>query len=167
MRKELEPKIDVAKYLYPKIISLIEKYTDYCNENGDEENIEYKKLENELNKITGKDISHYNLWEYWEEEGIEPLSFRIALPEPNIVNDIKKEELIEIVNILKEEIFKKNEKEDKFTQEFKYYLEEYYHKLLELNCKNYDSELFESQKGKDGKIFEYTVEEIVEKIYGK
>ena len=68
---------------------------------------------------------------------------------------------------MKEENFEKNEEEDKFTQEFKYYLEEYYHKLLEINCKNYDSELFESQKGKDGKYFEYNVEEIVEKIYGK
>ena len=90
MREELKPKMDIAKGLYLKIISLIEKYADYCDENGDEENIEYKKLESELNKITGKDISQYNLWEYWEEEGIEPLSFRIALPEPYIVNDIKK-----------------------------------------------------------------------------
>ena len=167
MRKELEPKMDIAKELYPKIISLIEQYTVYCDENGDEENIEYKKLENELNKITGKDISKYNLWEYWEEEGIEPLSFKIALPEPNIVNDINKEELTEIVKILKKGLFEKNEEEDKFTQEFKYYLEEYYHKLLEHNCKNYESELFDSQRGKDGKYFEYTLEEIVEKIYEK
>ena len=46
-------------------------------------------------------------------------------------------------------------------------MEEYYYKLLEHNCKNYKSELFDSQKGKDGKYFEYTVEEIVEKIYEK
>ena len=97
MRKELEPKMETAKKLYPEIIKLIEEYTEYCDENGDEENIEYKKLENKLHEITGKDISQYNLWEYWEEEGLEVLSFRIALPEPIIVNDITKDELAEIV----------------------------------------------------------------------
>jgi hypothetical protein len=45
MRKELEPKMEIAKKLYPQIVKLIEKYTEYCDENGDEENAEYKKLE--------------------------------------------------------------------------------------------------------------------------
>lgn len=29
------------------------EYTDYCDENGDEDNSEYQKLENKLNEITG------------------------------------------------------------------------------------------------------------------
>ena len=124
MRKELKPDMEIAEKLYPKIKELIEEYTEYCDENGDEEDIEYKKLENKLHEITGKDMSQYNLWEYWEGEGLEVLSFRIALPEPNIVTDITKDELNEIVKILKrpfdENNYKKNDTENEFTQEFKH-----------------------------------------------
>jgi hypothetical protein len=150
--------------MYPKIIKLIENYTEFCDENGDDENIEYKKLEKKLHEITEKDISQYNLWEYWEEEGLEPLSFKIALPEPNIVNAITKEELTEIVKRIKEGIFEENDGDDEFIQEFKYYLEDYYNKLLKINFKNYKNEYFDRQKGKDGEYFEYKVDEIVEKI---
>ncbi|GHU21049.1 hypothetical protein FACS189475_10250 [Betaproteobacteria bacterium] len=57
MRKELEPDWETAEKLYPEIVELIEKYTGYCDENGDEDNVEYKKLENKLHEITGKDMS--------------------------------------------------------------------------------------------------------------
>jgi hypothetical protein len=167
MRKELEPKMETAKTIYPQIVKLIEEYTEYCDENGDEENIEYKKLEGKLHKITGKDISQYNLWEYWEEEGLEPLCFKISLPDPNIVNDITKEELTEIVKRIKEGIFKKSYNDDEFAEEFKYFLKDYYHKLLRINYKNYSNDYFNRQKRKDGKYFEYNVEEIVEKIINK
>lgn len=46
MRKELEPDMATAKKLYPQIKELIEKYIEYVDKNGDEEYIEYKKLEN-------------------------------------------------------------------------------------------------------------------------
>ena len=166
MRKELEPDMETAEKLYSQIIELIEEYTGYCDENGDEDNIEYKKLENKLHEITGKDISQYNLWEYWEEEGIEVLSFKISLPEPNIVKNITKDELIEIVKRLKASIFEKNCK-NKFMEQFNYHLNEYYHKLLEINFEKYEMKYFQRQKGKDGKYFEYNVEEIVEKIWDK
>ncbi|MDR0558708.1 MAG: hypothetical protein LBG92_00930, partial [Prevotellaceae bacterium] len=103
---------------------------------------------------------------YWEEEGIEVLSFKISLPEPNIVNDISKEELFEIVKRLKEGIFEENNK-NKFIEEFNCHLGDYYHKLLEINFIGYTNEYFNRQKGKDGKYFEYTIEEIVEKIWNK
>jgi hypothetical protein len=167
MRKDLEPQMETAKKLYIKIVKLIKKYTEYCDESGDGENIEYEKLENRLHGITGKDISQYNLWEYWEEEGLEPLAFKIALPEPNIVEDITKEELTEIVKEIKADIFEKNDAVDEFTREFKYICMDYYHKLLKINFKNYKYEYFNRQKGKDGKYFEYNVEEITEKILGK
>jgi hypothetical protein len=167
MRKELEPKMEIAKKLYPQIIKLIEKYTEYCDENGDEGNAEYRNLEKKLNEITGKDMSRYNLWEYWEEEGLEPLCFKISLPEPDVVNDITKEELTEIVKKIKEDIFQKNDDNDEFTKEFKYFLEDYYHKLLGINYKNYKYEYFCRQKGKNGKYFEYNVDEIVIKLLEK
>jgi hypothetical protein len=169
MRKELEPNMEKAEELYPKIKELIEKYTEYCDENGDEAAIEYKKLENKLYEMTGKDMSQYNLWEYWEEEGLEVLSFKIGLPEPNIVNDITKEELYEIVKRIKIDIFKIYDKNAKktFKEEFNYHLEVYYNKLLKINFRNYKYKYFNSQKGKDGKHFEYSIEEIVEKIWDK
>jgi hypothetical protein len=166
LRKELKPNIEIAEKLYPKIMGLIEKYTEYCDENGDEGDIEYIKLKNKLHEITGKDISEYNLWEYWEEEGIEVLSFKISLPEPNIVNDITKEELFEIVKILKTGIFE-NTSENEFLKEFSYHLSDYYRKLLEINFIGYTNKYFDRQKGKDGKYFEYSIEEIVEKIWNK
>jgi hypothetical protein len=164
MRRELEPNIGKAKKLYPQIVGLIEKYTEYCDENGDEEDIEYKKVELKLHEITGKDISQYNLFEYWEEEGLEVLSFRISLPEPNIINNITEEELTEIINILKDDDFEDKNGND-FAEEFKYYLDKYYHRLLEINFRNYKYEYFNRQKDKNGKYFEYSVEEIVKKIW--
>jgi uncharacterized Fe-S cluster-containing radical SAM superfamily protein len=166
MRKELEPNIEIAEKLYPEIKELIEKYTEYCDENGNDENIEYKKLENKLHEITGKDISQYNLWEYWEEEGIEVLSFRISLPDPIIINNITKEELTEMIENIND---KKRDKtnENKFVEEFKYYFDNYYHKLLKINFKNYKYEYFNKQKGKAGKYFEYNTDEIVEKIWNE
>ncbi|MCL1994191.1 MAG: hypothetical protein FWG66_14705 [Spirochaetes bacterium] len=171
MRKELEPKMEIAEKLYPQIKHLIEKYAEYCDENGDEELVEYKNLENSLHEITGKDMTKYNLSEWWEGEGLEVLSFRIALPEPNIIADITKDELLEIVEILKmpfdESDFAQNDTENDFSQMFKIYLDDYYRVLLKINFKGYKHEYFNRQKGKDGKYFEYSAGEIVEKIWGK
>jgi hypothetical protein len=166
MRKELEPDMRTAEKLYKKVVKLIENYTVFYDENGDEENIEYKKLETKLNEITGKDISQYNLFEYWEEEGIEILSFKICLPEPKIIENITKEELAEIIAIIKDGDFEHINGND-FFEEFKYNLYEYYHKLLKVNFKNYKYEYFNRQKGKEGKYFEYSVEEIMNKILDK
>lgn len=101
LRKEILPDCETAKKLYPEVLKLILEFTDYCDENGYEDNIECPKLENKLSQMTGKDISQYNLWEWWEEEGAEVLAFRISLPIPKVVDTITKEELIEIVKRLK------------------------------------------------------------------
>jgi hypothetical protein len=166
MRKELWPDMRSAEKLYKKVAKLIEKYTDFYDENGDEDHIEYKKLEIQLNEITGKDISQYNLFEYWEEEGMEVLSFKISLPEPKIIENITREELTEIITMIKDRDFE-NIKGNDFVEEYKYNLDVYYHKLLKANFKNYKYEYFNRQKGKDGKYFEYSVEEIMSKISDK
>jgi hypothetical protein len=118
-----------------------------------------------LREMTGKDISEYNLSEWWENEGIEVLSFRIALPIPNIVPDISKEELLKILNRIKVDCTQQGD-DDSFQAIFSLYTDSYYHELLRLNFKKYDYKFFNRQKGKDGKYFEYTVEEIAEKIWG-
>ncbi|MDR1246527.1 MAG: hypothetical protein LBK57_05800, partial [Clostridiales Family XIII bacterium] len=165
MRKELEPDMETAEKLYKEVLKLIEEYTDFYDENGDDEDIEYKKSEAKLKEMTGKDISQYNLFEYWEEEGPEILSFKISLPEPKVIENITKEELTEIITTLKDRDFENIIGND-FVEEYKYYLDEYYHKLLKVNFKNYRYEYFNRQKGKDGKYFEYSAKEIMSKIVG-
>jgi len=166
MRRDLAPDWETAEKLYPIISSHIEKYTEYCDENGDEDFTEYKKLEQCLHEITGKDMSQYNLWQWWEEEGLEVLSFRISLPAPQLVQDITKEELAEVITLLKSDstIINQNDAES-FKNTFSIYLGEYYHDLLKLNFKKYKREYFMSNKGKNGKYFEYSVQEATEKIW--
>jgi hypothetical protein len=163
MRKDFEPNWGVAEQLYPIIKNLIEKYTEYCDKNGDEDLIEYQKLESKLYEMTDKNISQYNLQEWWEEEGLEVLAFRISLPMPKILLNISRDELLEIVNQIKSGI--ENDCEDSFKRDFIYLEADYYHELLKINFKKYKYEYFNRQKDKNGEYFEYSVEEIVEIIY--
>lgn len=164
LRKEIEPDFDIAEKRYPEVLKLILAYTDFCDKNGDEDFIEYKKLENTLNKMTGKNISQFNLWEWWEEEGAEVLAFRIALPDAQKVSNITKDELAEIVKRLKQFV-EIDESDKSFKAEFQYQIDAYYYEFLKLNFKTYHPTLFQRNKDNDGNYFEYTKEEIVEKIW--
>ena len=166
MRKDIAPDWETAEKLYPAIKSHIEKYTEYCDENGDEDFTEYKKLEQCLHEITGKDMSQYNLWQWWEEEGLEVLSFRISLPAPQLVPDITKDELAEVIALLKSDSINNQQcNTNNFESTFSIYLDDYYHSLLKLNFKKYKREYFMSNKGKDGKYFEYSTKEATDKIW--
>jgi hypothetical protein len=84
------------------------------------------------------------------------------------VQDITKEELLEIVRkIIKVDIpnFRGNN-EKSFKNDFYYYLDEYYCKLLKHNFKIYKPEYFNRQKNDEGRFFEYTAEEVAEMIWG-
>jgi len=164
LRKEIEPDIETAEKLYPEVLELILAYTDYCDENGDEDNSEYQKLENKLHGITGKDISRFNLWEWWEAEGAENLSFDISLPDPKIVDNILKTELIEIVK-RKMTFVMHNDNDDSFKGQFHYRFGNFYIDFLEKNFKTYNPKLFQRNKDKNGNYFEYSEDEIVEKLW--
>ncbi|RQO75198.1 hypothetical protein DBR43_07475 [Pedobacter sp. KBW06] len=164
LRTELEPQLEIAEKRYPEILNLILEYTDFVDENGDEEGDEYKKLVHKLDLLTGKDCTKFNLSEYWEEEGAEVLAFRISLPDPLKSDQFSKEELLEIIRRLK--TFETSTSEE-FKEQFKYYLEDYYHRLLALNFKHYTYAFFNRQKDKNGGYFEYSIEEIGEKISPK
>lgn len=167
LRKEIEPQIEIAEQRYPKVLKLILEYTDYCDENGDEDNSEYEKLENKLNKITGKDMSEFDLWEWWEGDGAENLAFDISLPEPQTVDDITKEELTEIISRLK--TYQQPDENDESFRALFYHRtlfgNDYYYNFLEQNFTTYDPQLFQRQKDKNGNYFEYNTEEIVEKLW--
>ena len=85
LRNVLNPDLNTAEQRYPEVLEAILAYTDFCDEQGDGELSEYKKLEGKLHVLTGKDISRFNLGEWWEEEGAESLAFKISLPDPVFV----------------------------------------------------------------------------------
>lgn len=161
LRMELAPQLETAEQRYPEILSLILEYTKFIDENGDEDGKEYENLVHKLHLLTNKELSKFNLWEYWEEEGAEVLAFRISLPDPLKSDRFSKEELTEVIRRLK--TFEAGTTEG-FKERFKYYLADYYHQLLALNFKKYTYQLFNRQKDKKGNYFEYSVEEISEKI---
>jgi len=66
MRAQIEPDYETARKRYDGILEKILAYTDYCDEHGDESGEKYRELENELRAITGKDMSKFDLWEWWE-----------------------------------------------------------------------------------------------------
>jgi hypothetical protein len=164
MRTELEPRISVVQERYPVIHQMILDYTEFCDKNGDEDDVEYRRLEAALHEMTGKDMSRYNLWEWWEEDGSEALAFRIGLPDAEKVDGITRDELAEIVRRIQQ--ISKNVPMDEFARQFMWHLNDYYHQLLEINFKRYAPDYFHSQKDKNGKSFEYSSDEIVEKILG-
>jgi len=161
LRTELEPQLEIAEKRYPGILNLILEYTEFMDENGDEDGEGSKILAQKLHLLTNKELSKFNLWEYWEEEGAEVLAFRISLPDPLKSDQFSKEELLEVIRRLK--TFEATTGEG-FKERFKYYLADYYHQLLALNFKKYTYTLFNRQKDKKGNYFEYSVEEIGEKI---
>ncbi|PIF45938.1 hypothetical protein CLU96_2954 [Chryseobacterium sp. 52] len=167
LRKEIEPDFDTAEKLYPEILQLILEYTDECDENGDEDHTAYKKLENTLHEMTGKEMSRFNLWEWWEADGAENLAFDIALPDPKIIDNITKNELSEIVRKLKTfEV--PGEDTESFKAQFYSNVcfgNGYYYQFLKLNFKTYNLKLFQRNKDKSGNYFEYSLEETTERLW--
>jgi hypothetical protein len=80
--------------LCPKNFELISLY-DRGYDNGDEEKM--KIAINQINSLTDKNINLEDLFEYWEGESQEELTFRLSLPNPLKVDSVTKEELMEIV----------------------------------------------------------------------
>ena len=164
LRKEIEPDFETVEKRYPIALQAIMSYTAYCDENGDEDLVEYNKLADYLHQLTGKDMSQFNLWEWWEEEGAEVLAFRIVLPEPQCVHNISMDELYEVVKRLKTDIYTPSE-DGSLKEIFKYHLDEYYKLFLERNFNTYDPKLFERNINDKGEYFEYTEAQIVQMLW--
>lgn len=164
LRKKIEPDFETVEKRYPIALKAIMSYTAYCDENGDEDLVEYNKLADYLHQLTGKDMSQFNLWEWWEEEGAEVLAFRIVLPEPQCVHNISMDELYEVVKRLKTDIYTPSE-DGSLKELFKYHLDGYYKLFLERNFNTYDPKLFERNINDKGEYFEYTEAQIVQMLW--
>lgn len=93
----LEPPLAVAEERYATILASILAYTQFCDTHGDDDNAEYDRLADQLQALSGKDISRFNLREWWEEEGAEVLAFRIALPDPVKLDGVSRTDITHIV----------------------------------------------------------------------
>ena len=164
LRKEIEPDFETVEKRYPIALKAIMSYTAYCDENGDEDLVEYNNLADYLLQLTGKDMSQFNLWEWWEEEGAEVLAFKIVLPEPQCVHNITMDEVHEIVKRLKTDIYTPSE-DGSLKEIFKYHLDGYYKLFLERNFNTYDPKLFERNINDKGEYFEYTEAQIVQMLW--
>lgn len=164
LRKEIEPDFETVEKRYPIALKAIMSYTAHCDENGDEDLVEYNKLADYLHQLTGKDMSQFNLWEWWEEEGAEVLAFKIVLPEPQCVHNITMDEVHEIVKRLKTDIYTPSE-DGSLKEIFKYHLDEYYKLFLERNFNTYDPKLLERNINDKGEYFEYTEAQIVQMLW--
>lgn len=170
MRAQIKPDFETAREIYDEILKQILAYTAYCDDNGDEDGAKYRELEAALHKITGKDMSKFDLWEWWEADGAENLAFDIALPEPQLVPDITKDELREIAERMS--TFEPRETGDAFLDAF-YYRPNfaadggYFTEFLKLNFKDtYDPLLFERCE-RSGEIAELSADEITQILWGK
>jgi hypothetical protein len=166
LRPEIEPGLAIAEQRYPSILNDLIAYTKLVDEQGDADGIAYKNLEAKLQDTVNKDMSAFNLSEYWEEEGVEVLAFRIALPDPVKAALITKEELTEIVRRLDGIETSANPDEESFGAEFARYLDTYYHRFLQLNFKAYDyKKIFGQQKDGDKKSFWWPIYKKVEILW--
>lgn len=170
LRTEIEPDIDKAENLFPKILKCLTSYTKYVDENGDEENIEYNKVVHYLSELTGKNIAEYDyaIWEYWEADGECKEAFKIALSTPKVVSEITIEELTEIVKrIILIEIPKYLNTDFIKSNGFEWEICNYYHQFLKLNFKKYKYGIFNRQKNSHGEWYEPTIEDIVNQLWNK
>ena len=153
MNKTIVSDIETGKKLYPLVLRELSLYFNnirqyiaskgisnlgyYFSEESKEKEAEFH---NKLQKITGKDITLIESYldEYnnnWEDLDSAIYCLKIAMPEPKIVEDISKEELFEICEIVKQENHKNNfncfsgDIEHRFSE----YFNDYFEKLLEIN----------------------------------
>ena len=193
MYKQIEADIKVAKELYPKVKRLIKKYTKFVDKYGDENKIEYNKLNEKILKITEKNINCYefNLLEIWKDfiipgknmlkygdskaymnswmtRILHITSFHISFPEPKIINDLTREDIIYIIEKIQNSKYGISDIENKFLNNFSSSLQSYFKKLLKINFKNnekYDLDIL--QINKNEKYMESYIEEIIENILKK
>lgn len=139
----LHPNFELAERLYPEVLKELQQYEDFVDTYGDEEGVVYKEMKERLSKLTNKDLSSYSLYESWEEEGIEVLSFKIVLPAPLKVDGITKEELSAIIYQLQNlQVYDEPWECLSFAQRFEIYTDDFYHRFLKLNFKFYNYQQF-------------------------
>ncbi|MCP2039816.1 hypothetical protein L1281_000386 [Neisseria sp. HSC-16F19] len=169
LRPELRPNLIRAEQLYPQVLKRLQDYEifyDSLPEHAPATVIEheYRAMEHELSRLTGKDLSQVWLWEWWEQDGIEVFAFHLALPEPVRVGEIAKDELEEIVHRVQSIDYPKT---GEFEKIFAHHLQSWYAQLLKIHFPHYRPDIFLRQQDATGRYFEYSTAEITEILWGE
>ncbi|MDO4782865.1 MAG: hypothetical protein Q4A09_06580 [Capnocytophaga felis] len=170
LRKELQPDWEATEKLYPLILKRLQEYETFWDAQPDDTpkevfDKEYKAMETYLSKLTGKDLSDVWLWEWWESNGIEVFAFDLAMPFPKKHDNLTKNDLKAVVEILKNNEFRC---ESEFQEQFMIYMfynHSYFCQFLKLNFPNFKYDFFCRKKDKNGNWQELSANEIMEKIW--
>ncbi|MFD1245082.1 hypothetical protein [Paralysiella testudinis] len=161
------PDLRTAEVSYPVALSAIEEYTRLVDIEGDESLKAYNALKYKLEQLVGKDLTNTNFYEWWEEEGIEVLSFRISLPDPTKTkSSIDAPAIREIVRFLTSCKPEEFSSQHPFANKFLPFLDDWFHKFLALNAKSYDRRWFFRQKDSNGNWFEHSPDALVMLLTG-
>ena len=168
LRTTLQPDLDTAARHYPQVLQWLHDYTAWCDKHGDSELAAYARLAEEVQRLTGKELARYNVFEWWEEEGIEVLAFRIALPDPPAVAvpPLQGAELRAIVDALLLDPASASFRFPSLLEGFIWHLDAYWHALLKAHCPSYEPCLFNRQRDAEGRWFEYSAQEICARLQG-
>lgn len=165
MRPELKPNLEIARKIYPIVKQKILDFTEFWDNNPNKAELKHDEVKLNLENLTGKNLSDFDLWEYWEADGIENLSFRISLPDLIKITDFKKDELKEVLTKIKTFENPEQHEDDEISMLNWANESSFYKKLLEINFPNYKHNYFNSHKDKNGNYFEYSVDEIFDFIW--
>lgn len=164
-RPRYYPDTQTTERLYPQVLAHLQAFEQWHDEqmllHENEFNHAYQQLQHDLQMLTQKEMDNYQLWEWWEDEGIEVLAFRIALPNP-MIYQLNQDELRDIVDIIKNHNYPC---QSEFENQFCGYFDEYFHQLLALNFpKSYEYAYF-LRHCIGGNYVEFDIDDIVECIF--
>ena len=170
LRHEIEPQLQIAEQIYPKILELVKEY-DYFSHKLEPEVA--GKIIKKIAILANKDIAESSLTENRSPNhtDLELLAFNFALPYPQKVENISKEELTEIVKRI-QFIYYDSFDSQIVTKEFKenkhaicgMLAQGYFMEFLDLNFSDINVyRLFQRQKI-NGKWAELSIEEIVTQL---
>ena len=168
LRQEIEPQLQIAEQLYPKILELVKEY-DYFNHKLEAEIA--GKIMKKIADLANKDLSENSLSENRNPNDLELLAFNFVLPYPQKVENISKEETTEIVKRIQFVSYDSFDNQV-VTKEFKgnkhaicgMLAQGYFMEFLDLNFSHPNVyRLFQRQKI-NGKWSELSVEEIVRQL---
>jgi hypothetical protein len=151
MRKEMKADFETAKKLYPKILRIIKEYDEFFNSPIDYESAEIIELKNKLRQIIGEKFSDDCIYPYHEVVSAEEYALELGLPPPQLVENITKEELIEILEII-------SNVPVVIINDIKFDVSKFYLKFLEKNFNSFNSDWIYYPEN------DSTIEELSEKI---
>lgn len=164
LRVALEPQLAVAAQRYPQAVALLTAYDEARDEAHDEQVL---GIIEQLRQLTKKPVVEDDLFEYYEASSKEELAWQLSLPAPQLVAQLTKAEVTEIVRRLHEPAALVQEYATlAFEQQMSlYYLVDYYHNLLKLHFPaRYQYQYFGRLKGPDGQCYTLSTAEIVARL---